>query len=360
VIFLYYHAALRKHNNRRKTMKLLLVIIVAAALALAVAGPPARAQEEKPAKPPVSLTAAEKAAVEKFLKIKLDEARQAVESRNFDYALQVIDAILLLAPQTPLKRKLQELRLSANEKKLQQEVVRVYLHCAKRIHSTGDKIEIRLRIKNISNGELKFPLGSEEARNFGTLTKTTHDYKLSGSTHMRQTQLTIKQNSSITLKKDQVWEKTFEIDTSRLTDKEPAMHRYVLRARLRPLEIISGKEVFSRYLSTGELELYIMPSKYLEMAKNAMKHIKLSVSCIEQKAARGDLAFDARIVLFYSTFFLSEREKKQALPLLFGALEKSSGDTARVIMGSLSFLTGEEHGTSKNDWLDWWKKQAGK
>ena len=42
------------------------------------------------------------------------------------------------------------------------------------------------------------------------------------------------------------------------------------------------------------------------------------------------------------------------------ALEESSGDTAHVIMGSLSFITGEEFGTARDDWLNWWKKQTGK
>jgi hypothetical protein len=78
----------------------------------------------------------------------------------------------------------------------------------------------------------------------------------------------------------------------------------------------------------------------------------------------GELAIDdlreAQIVAFYSSFFLSKQEKESSLPRLFETLRKSSGDMAHLLMGMLSYLTGEEFGTSKEDWLDWWDKTRNK
>jgi len=344
-------------------MRLLLTLLAAAALAAAVCTGHAGAQEKPPAKP-AGLSDLEKAVVEKFLEIKLEEARESVENRNYDYAVKIIDAILLLAPKTRLSKELQDLRLTALEKKLQQRTVRVYLYCSGKIHKAGEEMELMLRIKNLSNGKIELPVGSAQKRNFGILTKKTTDFKLFGSTHERQVQTTLKQDSSIILEKGRVWETSFKFKTPQPGGSEPAIRRYIFQASLRPVEIITAEEHFSRYLRTGELELWVVPSGHEKFTEKALANLTEAAAFLRGKPAPGELAVDseteARIAMFYSTFFLTESEKKKATPLLAGLLEKADNETARVIMGSLTFVTGEEFGTSKQDWLDWWKIQKDK
>lgn len=346
-------------------MKSLLRLTLAGAVfAALVCANPAGAQEEPPASKPPALSTGEQAAVEKFLGLKVEEVRQHVSGHNYDFALRLIDAILMVAPNTRFKRELQQLHIKANQGMLQQKVLRTYLFCSKKVHSIGDMIEVKLRIKNISPDEVSMPHNAEQARNFGVLLETTYSYELPGSSRMRRTQLTIKQDSAIVLKKNQVWEKTFKIDTSRIKSRQPVIRRYVLQAVLRPAEIVSGDERFSRYLSTGELEIWVMPSEHLNLAKDALGHLREATSFIQGKPIPGELAIDsnskAQVAAFYSTFFLARKDRLKAVRELVRALEKAAGDTARVLMGSLSYLTKEPHGTSREDWLDWWKKQKGK
>ncbi len=344
----------------RPLMRLTLTVAVAALICAGSAG----AQQEQPAKGPPGLTAGEKAAVEKFLKRRVEEVRRHVNQHNYDFAVKLIDAILLVAPDTRFKRELQELRRKASQGTLQQKVIRTYLYCSKKVHAIGDKIEIKLRIRNLSSDEVSLPHTAKEARNFSVLLKNAYGYELLGSSRMRRTQLTIKQDSAIVLKKNQIWEKTFEIDTSQIESRQPVMRRYVLQAMLRPAEIISGDERFSRYLATGELEIWVMPSKHLNLAKNALQHLREATSFIQGKPVPGELAIDghskAQVAAFFSTFFLTRQERGQAIRELVRALEKATGDTARVLMGSLSYLTKEPHGTSKEDWLNWWKRRPKK
>ena len=344
----------------KRIMKSVFRLLLAAGIASALCAGMLEAQEKKPPE----LSAGEMAAVGKFITLKVHDVRQAIARHDYDYAVRLIDAILLLDPGTPFKNELGKLRIKASQEKLQQEVVRVYLFCPKSVHSIGDKIKVTLRIRNVSSGKITFPHEAEKARNFGVLVRKTCDYELLGSTRMRRTQLTLKQDSPIVLEKGQVWEKTFTIDTSHIESIHPIMRRYVLQAVMRPVEIVAGDERSSRYLATGELELFVMPPEHAKLAKEAMQHIMEAAAFLTGKPIPGELAIDeargAQVALFYSSFFLSEKERPQAAGELMRALEESSGDTAHVIMGSLSFITGEEFGTARDDWLNWWKKQSGK
>lgn len=342
-------------------MKFRLALLAIAFVAAALSAARITAQEEEPPGEEQRLSPDEEKAVEKFIFLKAGEARQAVENRNFDYAVRLIDSILLLAPETPLKNELKELRIKAAQEKLQRDVARAYLYCAKKVYKAGEKIEVKLRIRNLTSEKITLPLTDEQSRNFGVLVKEIHDYKLLGSTRMRRSQLVMKQDSPIVLEENQLWEKTFEIDTSRVGGAQPVFRRYVLQAVMRPVEIVTGSERFSRYLATGELEIRVMPPEHAPLAGNALEHLVEATSFIAGKPVPGEMALDetgmAQTAVFYSVFFLTGPQAQEAMAHLFEALEASAGDTSRVLMGCLSFLTGEKFGTSREDWLNWWKKR---
>jgi hypothetical protein len=136
----------------------------------------------------------------------------------------------------------------------------------------------------------------------------------------------------------------------------------VLQAGLRPVQIIADEDQFSRYLLTGELELWLLPAEHRNLADKALEHLKEAVSFFDGNPVRGDLNITnrtmARLTAFYSTYFLKEKEKDKALELIFSIFEKTAGDTAKVLMGTLTYLTGELFGTSKEEWLEWWKKRG--
>lgn len=335
------------------------VLMAAAAVAILTGGAPA--QEKEGPGPEPAMTATEIAAVEKFFTLKVEEARQALKKHNYQLALKLIDAILVVNPQTRHKKVLQEMKIIASQGLLQQEVVRVYLYSPKKVYALGEKIEIKLRVRNISSGEVTFPHALAVPRNLGGVRKFAYTYELSGSSRMRATRTVIKQGSPITLKKNQVWEKSFEIDTSVVEAVEPVMRRYVLAAMLRPAEIIAGEEEkFTRPLTTGKIEIWAMPKKYAPYSKNAFANLKEALSFIRGERVPGELLLDdettARVVLFYSVFFLSEQERTEALELLMEALTASAGQAARTITGSLTFLTNQPYGSSKEDWLNWWQR----
>jgi hypothetical protein len=341
-------------------MRPVAIILLGGLLAITCTGRDAGAQDRETEERSESLTVSEEMAVEKFLSLKVAEVKSAMESSNCDHAIQLIDAILLLKPDTQHRRELKDLRIIASQKKLQQEVVRVYIYCSKKLHKAGEAIDICIRVKNIGSDTVTFPHSGNNPRNLGFITKKTYDYRFPCSSRMRGTQVMIKQDSPIVLQKSQVWEKCFEIDTSGMDAGMPTVRRYILQVELRPTEIVAGRGQFSRYLSSGEIELWVVPGEYESLVQNPMEHFKEASLFLLGKPAPGELAIDdestARLILFYCTFLLDEHDRVEALPTLISVLEKASGDTAMVVMGLLSFLTDEDFGTSREDWLDWWKR----
>lgn len=343
-------------------MKLSRVLFAAGLLAVTLCLGPARAQEEpkgepEPA-PEVKMTAREMAAVEKFIAHKVEKVKEALAVHNYEFAVSLIDALLTVHPETRSRQELHDLRIKAGEGLLQQEVVRVYLYAPRRVYTFGETIEVKLRVKNVSPDEVTFPHSGEQPRNFGRVVKTSCSYKLRGSSRIRRTQLIVKQDKPITLGKDQVWEKSYQIDTSKLADEEPGVGRFVLQAELRPAQIEAGEEKFSRYLMTGELDLWVVPKERAALAAGALRHVRDATSFMLGKPGTTLKELpEAQEVVFYSCFFLADSEKDEAVKLLMSALEKKTAETARVLMGCLTFLTGEPHGTDKRDWLDWWKKR---
>jgi hypothetical protein len=344
-------------------MKLCAVLIAVGLLAVTVCpgAAPAQEKEEPKPTPEVRLTAREMAAVEKFIALKVEKVKEALAVHNYEFAVSLIDAILQVHPETESRTQLQDLRIKAGEGLLQQEVVKVYLYSPKSVYTFGEKIAVKLRVKNVSDDEVTFPHSGEKPRNFGRVVKASYSYELLGSSRMRRTQLIVKQDKPIKLGKGQVWEKSYEIDTSKLAADEPGVRRFVLQAELRPAQIDAGEEKFSRYLVTGELEVLVVPKEHAALAGNPLKHIRDATSFMLGKADPEETRFKdfagAQAAAFYPSFFLADEEKAEAVGLLMAALEKSRADTARVLMGCLTYLTREAHGSSREDWLQWWKRQ---
>jgi hypothetical protein len=345
-------------------MKFCRILTAACLLAALVCLGPASAQEEPKEKPEpapeVKMTQREMAAVEKFIALRVEKVKEALAVHNYEFAVSLIDALLLVHPETESRGLLHELRIKAGEGLLQQEVVRTYLYSARRIYAPGEKIEVKLRVKNVSGGDVTFPHSSETPRNFGRIVKTSCSFELAGSSRMRRTQLIVKQDEPITLGKGQVWEKSYEIDTSADAGDQSAVRRYVLQAELRPAQIEAGEERFSRYLLTGELELWVVPKERAALADKPLENVREATAYMlgarDPAAAVKDLD-QAHEAAFYSCFFLAESDRPEAVRLLMAALEKATADTARVLMGCLTWLTGEPHGSAKEDWLQWWKKR---
>ncbi len=341
-------------------MRSLLLIASIAGIALAVCAIHGTAQEQEPKTARAQLSESEKAAVEKFFSLKIEEVKKHMGKHNYQYAISLIDAILIVHPKTHHVRELKRLRTRASEALLQQDVVRVYLYSPKNIYAFGEKIELKLRAKNISEEEIVFPHTDEKARNFGILVKKAYEYEFLGSRRMQRTQTVVKQDAPIALRKDEIWEKSFEIEPPRRARAGDSVCRYVFKASLRPAEIITGEEEFSRFLPTGELEIWVMPKEHLNLSGNAFAHLEEAASHLLGRPSPGELAIKsiraALKVVFYSAFFLNNEEKKQAIDLLVPSLEKLQGDSARAIMGSLSYLTGKSFGSSGEQWIKWWKR----
>lgn len=339
-------------------MKLSTILLAAGLLAVTLCPGTVPAQEPEKPGPEVKMTAREMAAVEKFIALKIEKVKEALAIHNYEFAVSLIDAILQVHPETKSRQQLHELRIKAGEGLLQQEVVKVYFYTSRRIYTFGEKIVIKLRVKNVSPGEVTFPHTGKTPRNFGRVVKTSCSYKLLGSSRIRRTQLIVKQDEPITLGKGQVWEKSYEIDTSKLKAADPGVRRFVLQAELRPAQIETSEEKFSRYLITGELDLWVVPKEHAAYASEALRHVRDATSFMLGKAETGVKdTTEAQTAAFYSCFFLAGSEKDEAVKLLMEALKKATADTARVLTGCLTFLTGEAHGSAKQDWLDWWKQR---
>jgi len=283
------------------------------------------------------------ALAEKYLYSKYLFAVQYYQKENYQTARGIIDAILTLEPKVSFRNRLQQLRISCDEKMLQQNILRASLWTEKDIYEIGDQIKVVLKLQNVTADPLEVVLGKE---NYIVFNRALTQYDPFGneetSGKMEEIKLT---EETIKLEPLAEWTKTIVVDTSQ-EDPESVYYRtYDLTAEIRPVRIKSGRQETIRKIISLPLRLRVFPPDVDPTLKNPLGTLG--------KALQGGIPID----IFLCALLVPETDKDKALELLIRALPDAPDITKQAILTSLKHITNIPVGLEEEVWLKWWEER---
>jgi hypothetical protein len=335
-------------------MKIFVILVTVAALSCVLL-----ADSQKT----VTMTEEEMKAVDKFFRAKFEEAKSYCEARKYDAALKLTDSILTLRPdaEANFRQEVVSLRVKCEEGIIQQSVVRSYILVPKSVCEVSERVEFKIRVDNLSEGEVRIFSGGRERSIFGRLEREVYEYALDGTSRISRAPVVMRNTADIVLRKGEGWEKSYFIETEGLGSFEGKFRRYILRGVLRPAEMECGGERFSRDLPLGAVTIDVLPEGCARYARSPVEVIRDSVMHLTQRSdetARSES--EGQTMLFYASFYVPAESLDEVVGLIIGSLDKLSAPAARTAMGVLTNLTAEAYGFEVEAWKKWWARKVKK
>jgi len=297
------------------------------------------------------------ALIEKFFYSKYLEAIEFYKAEEYQFALDIVNAMLRLEPKITFQNKLKLFKIACEEKIIQKNVLRATLRTPKDIYEIGDKIFVTLKLENVSLAPVEIDLPPDP---FMVINLNITEYGPFGDylsdIRMEQEKLTAK---DITLKPQEFWEYTFAIDTAKDGIKTINYRTYEVVLEIYPSLIKlekAGRSGFPTAAGNASLRKIVsLPLLLRTFPPNIEKVQKEPLPSLT-KALDAGIPID----IFLCALIVPESDKDKALELLIRGLDKSTDQAKKAIMTALKLVTKLPVELDEKAWLQWWQERGKK
>ncbi|MCX7704235.1 MAG: hypothetical protein N2234_09115 [Planctomycetota bacterium] len=304
----------------------------------------------------------ERAAVNKFYRLKLKEAELSLKKGDFTTAKSILQAMAVLGTDDlKLRAQIKELESLAVKEEVRAKVVDARLVVEKPVFSGVKEVRVFVRLINRSDETVSIFHRKEKGRaemNAGCLSVLCVTYGANGTiSSSEHSNLRFTKTEQVTLRKGEMWEKELSLEVPTLEEEEMVTYVYTLRGFV-ILEVLCGSEdVYALTLDLGRLSFKLVPKgaeRYAEMPLDAL------VSAVKKAASKPSESEAKDIIrtIFFAPFFLEDVQKAAALPVLITWLPQLQEKYANAVTATLSYLTNLPFGRDRNRWVEWWKDAA--
>lgn len=295
----------------------------------------------------------ERAVIERFLRSKLDEARELYRRRQYQGAYRIADAILTLDPEVSFRQEVRRLRRAAEARHLAKTVVLVTFEPKGGADFPVEKLDGTIVVENLGQEPLTIGLGAEST--LGLLEYTVFEFYGDGSEWTTQGTVVVHAEEDFRLASGDSRRLRFstEIPRGRGT---PVMQYFSVTGMLRPRSLESGDEFIARNVPWDATEVLLLAEDLEPLRDDPWKTL---VAAYE--------AYDSRRVAasgFYWIWELKEmgepghERREETIDFLLSQLDPELDQGLdRLTMRLLEQVTGKSLKPTKETWFRWARRR---
>lgn len=297
---------------------------------------------------------ADRAAVLRFLRSKLQEAQDHYDRRQYQASYRMADAILTLEPELPFRREVQRIRRAAEARQLATTVVIASFESGPNVDFPASKIAGKILLENISDKPLSVGLGKEST--LGLCEYVLYEFYGDGSQWTTQGTHVLRAPGDFRLRAGdtQSLPISFEIPRGRGV---PIIQYISVTGILRPKSLKEGSRVINRNVPWQETESLVLAEDLRDLKADPWSALG---EAYESRDARRIAASG-----FYWIWELKnwgdagEKKRQEAIDFLLSKLHPTGEDGLdRLTMRLLEQLTGLELKPTKETWFRWAARRA--
>jgi hypothetical protein len=180
---------------------------------------------------------------ERWYELKLREAALRLDRGDQLGAWKLLDAILVVEPDCPIRDRIQALKLRSRELYLRANVVAARLVPKKVLLAPGEPLELGLEVKNVSGHPLELAFAGGESDLAGALDVELFEATPSGDRARRRELRPLRFAVSRRLGVNDAWQTTYTLPPLERAPRE-RFRRITISGSLRPSALSSGEESF--------------------------------------------------------------------------------------------------------------------
>ncbi|MDP6958129.1 MAG: hypothetical protein QF645_04880 [Planctomycetota bacterium] len=286
--------------------------------------------------------------VDQYIFSKYYEAWSHAKSGNFQRAISVADALLLLEPKSRYRQKIGELRRYCDHRLTQETLCKAQIIPSKRIAIRGEKLECLLQIQNRRQKEIQFNFGAG-GQGFAVINQTVRVPALRGDEHQSNQSHQVRFENEIPIAVEAQWEHTFLVDTGSELNISEDLQVITLQGWMLPQKIKLGAGSMTKRIIFEPAEIMVVSKKYEPDLTDPLAGLRRAI--------------DSGTVndVFVLSHLLEGEQKEVGIGLLIEQLvtaKTTSGTT--FLTQLLTFLTGEKLGSRGEKWVKWWNERKNK
>lgn len=305
------------------------------------------------------LTPEERAAINKFFRLKFKEAERRLKEGDYITAKRILQALLTLGTDDlQLRKRIEVLERTCRKEEVRAQVVDARIVVERALFSGVDSVKLSIRLVNRTEKPLVVFHQREKrgmTTNVGWVSIRYIGYGADGTiVEADRAYQRFTKKEQIVLNKNQMWEKILSLDTPDLSANDFRVYHYTVSGRI-VLEVLAEEEdVYTLTLDMGKLNFKLVPKGAEEFSQEPFK--RLTVALKKAASAKFDQQERDELLksIFFSSFFVPKSERGAAVGALVTALPHLPDEFAKAASAALSYLTGRPP-TDRAGWIEWWQ-----
>ncbi len=283
-------------------------------------------------------------------------------------ALKIIEAILVLEPDCPIRDRLVALKVRAEERVFRTSVLHTRLVPKARVFAPGEELLLSVVVENRADGTVELAVDPDVSEIFGALEVEVVDVAPDGEqARLRETRR-IRGAPDVRIEPGERWELEIALPPPAPGARVDVFRRITVSGRLRPFTVVAGERSFERFLPLLPVEVYVLDGPHARLAADPLLALRRTL----RDLALGDLAGPADLAaaralerrLFAAALLLAapaDRERAVALLLVALAADGTGrGALGHAVMPALAAATGEPFHRDRARWLAWGERRRGR
>jgi hypothetical protein len=306
---------------------------------------------------------------ERWYETSFREAARRVERGDHLGAVKLLDALLVIDPELPIRDRILALRIRAKELEVRASVIEARLVPKRVLLAPGEPIEVEIQVKNVSTAPLELALpDAPKGDIFGAIEVETLEATPGGERTRRRELQKIDKAIQGRLAPGEIWRTTLTIhddraaaldaETGRPLPARPELYRRItLSGSIRSQVLIRRDEKFDRFLPLFPIEIHVVDRAWHALAADARGAIAESIETLRRTHDEAE-ARRASERLFFAALLAPASAREQAIDALGATLANDRDPAAPAAMGALSVLADQPFDLDRLAWIAWLKRRA--
>lgn len=267
-------------------------------------------------------------------------------------ALRLIDALLVVAPDSPVAARLQSLRRRATARLLQESAIRVELVPDSPGLTPDRPLSAKLRLINQAEEPVELVTGDEGE--LGVLSLVYEELAPAGGrTRTLQERTILSPDEEIELDPGESWELNLQLVSPHQRMQPGVVGRYQLGGRLRARSLMVGDSRYSLFVPFLPAEVVVVEHKDKDLLEDPPSRGFLDALRLAFSAPPPQRVETARRV-FVAGMVLARSDRDGAVAAMAEALSAAEGPLSEALCAGLGRATGEPLTRTRDEWLRWW------
>ena len=285
-----------------------------------------------------------------WIAAKIAEAERRIAAENHLGAIHVLEALAVLEPTGAWRRRLQTLKIKAEELYVRKHVLAARLVVGKTIMGPDDPLNLELELSSQATDKLELSSQKTATNWAGFLEFDVYRADPDGDIHHTRSRHNIRVPVPPKLNPKQTWRTSLPLKD--ISHPPRAVTRIRIRGTLIPDGLRLGDDTYSRFVPLFSVTVTAAPHSRHALAVAPAKEVEASILWLRSTKNVQEHA-QATTRLFYASLFVCEPERDHAIGLLLGTLKDKADPAGPAAITALRGLLERPDLTTRDAWLNW-------